>query len=422
MGVVGGAERVLIECARQTRRLRPEWKLSAILFADGPLNHALADLGVSVEVVALPVKLTATGDSRRFALSSTGPNPFESHSKRGEKKNGWNRFSRSLSAGFSMIGQLPAGIVFLWLLRKSLRRIQPELIHSNGLKSHFCLAATMPRGSRLLWHIHDFYSLRTRLKRALQLASLRASGCFAISRSVERDVRKVLPNLDSHLMLNAVDTVHFCPGPAEPESLDRAAGLPFTDPSLDAEKIRVGIVATYARWKGQDVFLRAISRVPDIRAFIVGGPIYATQGSQWCVAELQELAKSLGVTDRVGFIPFQKDPLWIYRSLDIVVHASTQPEPFGLTIVEAMACGKPVIVSAAGGANELFENGKSGVGFESGNVGELAGLILALTEDRKRRDDLGECARVAATRDFPVTGFGRRLLEIYSLVCPQLEK
>jgi len=60
------------------------------------------------------------------------------------------------------------------------------------------------------------------------------------------------------------------------------------------------------------------------------------------------------IENRVGFVPFQDNPADVYRALDIVVHASTKPEPFGRTIVEAMACGKPVIAAQTGGAAELF--------------------------------------------------------------------
>ena len=66
--------------------------------------------------------------------------------------------------------------------------------------------------------------------------------------------------------------------------------------------------------------------------------------------------------DSVGFVPFVEDPVPVYRALDVVLHASTQPEPFGLTVVEAMACGRAVVVSAAGGAAELFTDGVDALG------------------------------------------------------------
>src|SRR5262249_14978265 len=63
-----------------------------------------------------------------------------------------------------------------------------------------------------------------------------------------------------------------------------------------------------------------------------------------------------------GLVPFQEDTAAVYRALDVVVHASTQPEPFGLTIAEAMSCSRPVVVARAGGAAGLFSRGPHALG------------------------------------------------------------
>ncbi|HWZ89178.1 MAG TPA: glycosyltransferase, partial [Polyangiaceae bacterium] len=94
----------------------------------------------------------------------------------------------------------------------------------------------------------------------------------------------------------------------------------------------------------------------------------------------------------------------VYRALNVVVHASTQPEPFGRTIVEAMACARPVIVARAGGAAELFEEGENAIGFQPGNAAELAeAMMRGLDPDVRAR--LGRSAR-----DHAVAAFGRSRL------------
>src|SRR5262249_36473339 len=123
-----------------------------------------------------------------------------------------------------------------------------------------------------------------------------------------------------------------------------------------------------------------------VRFYIVGGPIYRTQVSQFSEAELRNLAVNLGIAERTGFIPFQNETAEIYGNLDVVVHASTRPEPFGLTIVEAMACARPVIVSAAGGAAELFANGIDALGFPPGDVEQLADRMIKLRRDPELRE------------------------------------
>ena len=128
------------------------------------------------------------------------------------------------------------------------------------------------------------------------------------------------------------------------------AGLPAAAPGT----LRVGLVATFARWKGQDLFLKAAAQMVQnrpgqpLRFYLIGGPIYRTRGSQFSEHELRLLALGLDIAPLVGFIGFQQHTADLYRALDIVVHASTEPEPFGLTIIEAMACSKPCASNARG--------------------------------------------------------------------------
>jgi len=105
------------------------------------------------------------------------------------------------------------------------------------------------------------------------------------------------------------------------------------------------------------------------------------------------------VFTRVGLVPFQDDPVSVYRSLDIAVHASTRPEPFGLTVAEAMSCGRAVVVSA-----ELFRDGEDALGHPPGDVPALAGVLARLLTDAALRRRLGEAARRTAVSRF---GFGQ---------------
>src|SRR5207253_364632 len=109
-----------------------------------------------------------------------------------------------------------------------------------------------------------------------------------------------------------------------------------------SDALRVGLVATMGRYKGHDVFLRAIALLRDvpIAAYVVGGPIYEPVGSQVDIADLARLARQLGIEHVVRFTGFVIDPAAAMRALDVVVHATTRPEPFGLVIAEGMASGK----------------------------------------------------------------------------------
>src|SRR5260370_39372519 len=98
-------------------------------------------------------------------------------------------------------------------------------------------------------------------------------------------------------MYNAVDTDHFSPGLVDGGRLDRLADLPGAARGL----VRVGLPATFALWKGHEVFLQAAAQVirehpqSQVRFYIIGGPIYSTVGSQVTKSMLQAKAAALGI-------------------------------------------------------------------------------------------------------------------------------
>jgi glycosyltransferase involved in cell wall biosynthesis len=198
-------------------------------------------------------------------------------------------------------------------------------------------------------------------------------------------------------------------------SLDALGGIRAALP----DTLRVGLVATFARWTGQEVFLRAIASLPPelrIRAYIVGGGIYQTDESQHTLGELRALASRLSLEDRVVFTGHVADPAAVYRGLDVVVHASTSPEPFGLVIAEAMACGRAVVVSAAGGASELIRPGVDALAYPAGDVLALADCIRRLASSPLERARLGGEARRSAEQRFDRCRLAAEVLSTYRAV------
>ena len=392
VAVVGGAERVLLAGVSAVRAYRPEVEFTAVLLADGPLRAAVEEAGGRVVVVPLPQDLAGMGDTQ-------------------VRTGGKARAVAGLAR--TALTTTPVGLAFLHRLRVEVRRSRPDLIHSHGLKTHFLATLARPAGVPVVWHLHDFYSERPVAGRALSRFRRGAAAGVAISESVKRDAAGTLPGLPVTVVRNAVDTDHFSPAPRDGRELDRLAGLPPPPP----ETVRVGLVATYANWKGHGVLLDALARLPaggpPVRGYVIGGPIYATAGSQFTREELEARAAANGLTGRVGFVPFRPDPADAYRMLDVVVHASTRPEPFGLTVAEAMSCGRAVVVSAAGGASELFTDGSDAVGHPPGDVAALADRIARLAADPELRARLGTNARATAGSRFTLDRFGQELAAVY---------
>lgn len=389
-GKLGGAETSLREVLGSVRLAKPGWQLWLVLGEDGPLAQIARDLGVEVAVMPFPPALSRLGDRGR--LASIAP------LLRAAAATG--AYRRSLGA--------------------FLGRIKPDIIHTNGFKMHLLGAWTRPRETPLIWHIHDYVQSRRVMSRLLRLWAARCTAAIANSESVAADLRTLLPKLRVTPIYNAIDLRRFSPT-GNVLDLDALAGLQPAPPGT----IKVGLVATFARWKGHAVFLDALERLPGelpVRGYIIGGPIYQTQGSQWSVEELQQRAAGLRQTGRIGFTGFLEDAGAAMRSLDIIVHASTEPEPFGMVIIEGMAIGKAVVASQAGGAAELIADGKNALAHPPGDAMRLAHQIERLVRDAELRERLGRGGRADVERLYNGQRLAKQLVTLYCEIAGMVEQ
>lgn len=374
---------MLLDALAVTRERHPSWSIRVVSVEDGPLRARVEALGIEYVVAPLPPRIAATGEFGGRLVGTLG----------------------------RLMVSVPAVALYARRLRRAIAAWAPDVVHANGLKAQILSAWTVPEATPVLWHVHDYIGSRRISSRLFRHHAGSASRILANSESVARDVRVVIGDRAPVIVLhNGIDTTRFQPN-GNRFDLDGAAGLPPAPP----DTVRVGLVATYARWKGQDVFIRALARLPArlrVRGYVVGGPVYQIDRSQWSREELPRLADSLGLPDAVGFVPFQDESAAIYRALDIVVHASTAPEPFGLVIGEAMASGRAVIASAEGGAAEVAVAGTA-LTHPPGDVDALAEVIARLAGDAALRRELGEAARASIverlSRERFAEGFERAL-------------
>jgi glycosyltransferase involved in cell wall biosynthesis len=394
VGGLGGAEKVLLAVMHGVRQTHPEHQLHLLTMADGPFVDRVRQLGAGVTILPLPAPLQALGDSQLAGARGRAALAFDMA----------RQALQSSSAGLSYLRQL----------RRHIVHIHPDLIHSNGIKTH-CLAwLAGPANIPVVWHVHDFISTRPLASRILQLASRRVASALAISQAVADDCQKAGLTCPIRVIPNTVDVHAYAPAPGDGVLLDRLAGI---DP--DPACCRVGLIATYARWKGHEVFLQAAARLlasspsSPVRFYVIGGPIYATRGSQYDIAELREIAQHLGIERHVAFIPFQQNVVPIYRALDIVVHASTAPEPFGLTIIEAMACGKPVIATFAGGVVDIIHPDHDALGIPRNDPQALARALQSLLDNPALRTTLAANARNTVCERFNQDRLGSEVIEAY---------
>jgi len=389
---LGGAERVLLDLITEVRQARPSWELHLISGEDGPLLERVRAVGAGAESIAFPGQLARFGDS-----GAGGP--------------AGNTIGRLEFAG-RMIAAATVSPGYLRTLRVAVAKKSPQLVHTNGFKMHLLGSRAVSPGARVIWHLHDYLGMRPLASRLLAMNSARAALAVANSRSVAKDARAALGGkLRVITIYNGIDLHGFdADGPLL--DLDALASVPRPEGPV----IRVGLLATMARWKGHEIFLRALSMLPrelPVRGYVIGGKIYSTHASETETSELRDIAARIGLNGRVGFTGFVDNPASAIRALDIVVHGSTHPEPFGCVIAEAMACARPVVVSAAGGAAEIVRAGEDALTFEPGDAPALAACIRRLAEDAPLRSRLGHAGRTAAVDRFDRVRMAREMISAY---------
>lgn len=157
------------------------------------------------------------------------------------------------------------------------------------------------------------------------------------------------------------------------------------------KEFKVAIIGQIARWKGQDVFIKAAKLLhlenPKVKFLIIGDVLFDKQAEHNYKKEIVELAKDC---DYITFLGHRDDVAELIKEIDIIVHASIREEPFGRVIIEGMAAKKPVIASAIGGPLEIIEDGVSGILYEPGDYMDLKIKIERIICDEKIYNSLAK--------------------------------
>jgi glycosyltransferase involved in cell wall biosynthesis len=128
--------------------------------------------------------------------------------------------------------------------------------------------------------------------------------------------------------------------------------------------------------------------------------VYAGDGPQ--LDELEQLRASLPFGERIRMVGYIRDAADVMRSADVCVVPSTWAEAFGLSVVEMMIRGRPVIATRVGGIPEIIEDAVSGVLVEPSNVASLSAELARLLSSPAIRESLGRTARVRALKYFSI--------------------
>ena len=174
--------------------------------------------------------------------------------------------------------------------------------------------------------------------------------------------------------------------------------------NLKIEQPCIGIVGNLQRWKGQlniiDAVGQLIDKYPDIICLLIGDSSKKSLDDiayyQEINSKIQEnnLQKNIIITGHRNDIPD------LLNAIDIFIHASITPEPYGLVVLEAMAMGKAIIASSEGGPAEMIINNKSGLLIEPNDPEILASSLDFLLSDKEKCKEMGFAAYKRVLENF----------------------
>ncbi len=307
--------------------------------------------------------------------------------------------------------KLPLGIIHsIRSIDALLEDRKVDVVHSNTLAVLSGAFWAKLRRVPHVWHVHEIIERPSIVRRAYALLlHLFADKVMCNSHATAEHLYKDKLSLRSKSVvvwngLEVPDEISI----TRKENLRKELGL-------NAGDVLVTLVGRINRWKGQRLLVAAAGELvnagyKNVKYLIVGGP---PPGNSRYLEELeQDISNSPAGLD-VSIIPFTNDILPIWTATDIAVVPSTEPEPFGMVALEAMAARKSVVASSFGGVVEIVVDGVTGFLFEPGNAIALAEKLEILIKSECGRIEMGEAGYARLQELFSINNYVMLIENIY---------
>lgn len=306
-----------------------------------------------------------------------------------------------------------------------MRRVKPDIVHTHLWTADVLggAAARLARVPALISTVHGGYHIpidepelvrarRRTLGRVYRGAYRWFDRVVAVSRYVADDL---VDRPGIHVDRGRITVIHNGVDVENVEGLARLA-RGNGGPGLPPSRPRIISVANLIPMKGQTELLRAlptvIAEIPGVHCVLVGdGPDRPA---------LEALTRRLGLVEHVTFTGKVVDPYDLVLDGDVFVLASRAAEGLPMALLEALALGKPAVVTRAGGILEIVEDGRTGLVVPSRDPAALAAGIVKILSDGALARRLGEAGRETVARRFPARTMVQRTEELYVDVLSRL--
>jgi len=296
-----------------------------------------------------------------------------------------------------------------------LKKNKIDLVHLNNAiwVNHEWMLAAKLAGIKCISHQRGIED--SQIPRSTFYFVKHLDAVISVSNAVKKSMEDKGLNCNNNIVIyNALNAEDFIPVKTKKEFLQQ---YNYTD-----EIPVIGIVGNIRQWKGQEIVLKALHLVrkkfPNILCLIIGKA--STDPTDKVYSHtLDQYIKSHNLKDNVLFTGYIKDMADCINALDILVHASIEPEPFGRVFLEAMAIGKPVIGTNIGGVPEIISDGITGILVPPNDPEAIAKAITKYLLDNNFSQSVCNNARENFDKNFTARIMASRTAQLYDSILGQ---
>lgn len=284
-------------------------------------------------------------------------------------------------------------------VRKLTRTNTYDVIHANLFPTFYWVALSKPPCRKLVVTEHNTHNrrLNSRVFKPIERFIYNRYGAIVcVGHNVQTALSSWLPELGPRMqtIYNGIDLNKF----KTAQAADRGSiDIPETAPIA-------AMIARFYDQKDHKTVIEAARLISDLHVLFIGdGERRKT---------MQEHASRLGVANRIHFLGYRSDVASLLKLSDVYIQSSHY-EGIPLSVVEAMACGIPVIASDVGGLREIVQDGISGLLFKRADVGDLSEKLQSILHDARIKAKL-KTGALARAPDFSLDAMVDKLIELYA--------
>jgi glycosyltransferase involved in cell wall biosynthesis len=300
-----------------------------------------------------------------------------------------------------------------WQVGRAAAAHDAQVAHANSIRAGIMLALGPLRGVAKVVHVRDCLPPGAATSLTMRLIAARSDVLVANSRYTAEWISATVPGARVEVVHNGIDTSRFTPNEGA-RTATRAA--------LDGgSQLLLAVVAQITPWKGQRTAIEALQLVRaqglDAHLLLIGSVKFRDPATRFdnerYLAQLHALVSELDLEEHVSFLGEREDVPQLVAALDMLLVPSWQ-EPFGRSVLEAMASGVPVIATDVGGPAELLRNGTDGLLAPPRQPRAWAQAIGRLASDPGLSHAMTSAALEQVRQRFSASQHAARMLDVYA--------